>query len=401
MKAHAEFCNDAGADVLCFTNDVATDADGWAMIAPYGDFPGMASIPKADGSVQRLRAVQRLDRKAADTMVSNFKSLWGRVRRYITGAPIFLGHPDGLGIGHRYADKTPKGMFSDLEARDTGLFGKPVFSNEGIALLEKFPAFSGRWTATLVGEETINGQRVQVFRPDVFKSAGLTDRPNLPVELLNELTSESGSQGASKTNTMKLTPEMIALFKKLGIELNNDSTAEQLTAVVDGVAAKITATTELANDKAALTAEIAVEKEAVKTKAAEITALTGQVTRLTTDFSNERAARRDALLDQALVEGRITPADKPDWKKKLDADFANESATLAKKEPVMKISTRTGALGQRTAEIANVQERQAKVAEMVNETMEKNSRLSYDDAFAKVRREHKALFDQMQAPEKK
>jgi len=392
-----EFCNTAEVEALChFANDVAPGDDGWAMIAPYGDYPGMATITEENGSRTRVRALQRLDRQAADAMVRNFKSMWGRVKRYVTGTPIFLGHPDGAGVGHKYPDKTPKGMFADIEARDTGLFGKPVFTNEGIELLPKFPALSGRWTATEIGEEVHQGERVKVFRPDVLKSAGLTNKPNLPVELLNEL--EAAEQGQTKGIMKK--EKILALLKKHGVELSNDATDEQLEQALDKMGIDAKKAVELANDRTTLEGSLNTEKETVTAKTGEIDTLNKKVTKLETDFANERSARRDLLLDQALHEGRISPAEKPEWKGKLDADFANESVKLAKKAPVLKTTTQTGNLGQRTAEFGNVRERQIKVAELVNEEQRKNPGMSYDDAWNKVRRDNKALFDQMQQPER-
>lgn len=383
-------------EALCqFQNDVRPGDDGWVMIAPYGDFPGMATITNPDGSLSRVPALQRLDKQSAETMVQNFKSARGLVKRYTTGAPIYLGHPDGKGIGHRYPDKTPKGIFTDLEARPNGFFGKPVFTNEGIELLNQYRALSGRWFAEEVGEEMRDGQCVKIFRPDVFKSAGLTNQPNLPVELLNEF--EAGQQ--KDTNMNKA--QWLALLASLGVaEINNDSSDEAISAAVEKRKGEIKATTELANEKTKLDGLLAAEKELVKTKDGTVTTLTQERDRLKTDFANERAARVTLMLDSALHDGRITPATKPEWKTRLEASFENESAALLKLTPVMKTAARTAGLGDRKAEIANAQERQAKVVELVNEVMEKNPRLSYDDAFAKIQREQPALFDQMKQPER-
>jgi hypothetical protein len=385
-------------EALChFTNAAAPGEDGWAMIAPYGDYPGMASIPQPDGSLRRVHALQRLDPQAAESMVRNFKSLWGRVKQYITGTPIYLGHPDGLGVGHKYPDKTPKGMFTDIEARAAGLFGKPVFTNEGLELLGKFPALSGRWTAEEIGEEERDGQRVKVFRPDVLKSAGLTDKPNLPVELLNEF--EAAEQGQPKGRIMKK-EKLLALLKKHGVELANDATDEQIEQAFDKLGADGKKLGDITNERDTLNTQLTAEKETAKTKDNTITTLTQERDKAKTDFTNERAAHRDALLDVALYEGRITPAEKGEWQKKLDTDFVNERANLLKRAPVTRTTTQTGDLGQRKAELANVQDRQSKVAELVNEAMTKNPRLSYEEAFSQVRKNNKALFDSMQQPQR-
>jgi len=382
-------------ELICITNEVTPGDDGWAMIAPYGDYPGVATLSNEDGSFTRVRAIQRLDRKAADQMVGKFKSLWGRVRRYVTGAPIYLGHPDAAAIGHRYSDKTPKGMFSDLEARDTGLFGKPVFTNEGLQLLTKFPAMSGRWTADEVGTEIHQGQRVKVFRPAELKSAGLTDKPNLPVELLNEFENE---QTDSETNDTMKKETIIALLKKHGVELANDAKDEQLETALDTLCAGAGKAVELANEKTGLESQVAEHKESLKAKDETIGSLTKERDAAKQEFSNERGARIALTLDHALADGRITPAEKPAWKTKLEADFANSSEALAKKTPAMKVRPATAGLGDRKGE-GTITDRTAKVQELVNDAMD-GGKLSYDQAFAKVRRENEELFNAMKQPAK-
>ena len=102
-------------------------------------------VRQADGTIRIFEAIQRLDRAAAEGMVRRFKSPWNRVKRFITGCPIYAGHPDVPAFAEDYADKTPKGMIVDLAAREDGLYCKPVFTNEGSELVEAktYRAFSG------------------------------------------------------------------------------------------------------------------------------------------------------------------------------------------------------------------------------------------------------------------
>ena len=80
--------------LVSFTNQLEMDAHGWAQLAPFGDYPGQALLRQTDGSTLKFTAIQRLDRAAAAAMVAKFKSPWHRVKRYFTGCPIFVGHPD-------------------------------------------------------------------------------------------------------------------------------------------------------------------------------------------------------------------------------------------------------------------------------------------------------------------
>lgn len=62
------------AEAIAFTNEIQIDHDGWAQLAPFGDYPGQAMLRQSDGSIARFAAIQRLDRAAAHTMVAKFKS---------------------------------------------------------------------------------------------------------------------------------------------------------------------------------------------------------------------------------------------------------------------------------------------------------------------------------------
>ncbi len=64
------------------------------------------------------------------------------------------------------------------------LFSCAILMDDAHQLIEdkKVRAFSGHWEADEIG--TKDG--VKIFRPTKFLSAGLTDKPNLPVQLFNQ-----------------------------------------------------------------------------------------------------------------------------------------------------------------------------------------------------------------------
>ncbi len=143
------FANAGSAEAIAFTNEISIAHDGWAQLAPFGDYPGQALLRQPDGSLKKFTAIQRLDRAAAELMVARFKSPWQRMKRYFTGCHIYAGHPDVPAFANDYPDKTPKGMIVDLQVRADGLYCKPVFTNEGSELVEtkKLRAFSAYWSA--------------------------------------------------------------------------------------------------------------------------------------------------------------------------------------------------------------------------------------------------------------
>jgi hypothetical protein len=366
---------DSAPEFTGFSNELSVNADGWAQLAPYGDFPGRAVIANADGTVTGFDAVQRLDRAAADNMVRNFYSLGNRVRRFFKSCAIFSGHPDMPGAGDRYPDRAPKGVIADLHARDTGLFCRPLFNQEGEAMLN-LPGklfLSGRWISSeLPGE---NGRRV--FRPDELKSAGLTPTPNLPVQHLNDQDSQRATAGDSTAAAPPANPlnreALLQLLAAHGVQFTNDAADQQ---VLDALTRTL--------------ADLAAQRDAANAGLASARA----------DFAGERKARIGLLLDDALTAGRITAAQRPDWERRLgdDAVFANESAALSRLPRIVKTASVLEGAGLRKLEIANAAQRCDAVQTLVRAEMDR-ARCDYPTAFARVREANPALFAEMKQPQ--
>ncbi|MDB6110225.1 MAG: hypothetical protein JWR69_1975, partial [Pedosphaera sp.] len=376
-----EFANAADdAEMVVFANEVSVEADGWAHLAPFGDFPGKGVLKNKDGTVVEFKAIQRMDRQAAEDMVKKFRSPWGKVKRYVTGCWILNGHPDMANAGTKYPDKTPKGMIADLEVRDNGLYCLPVFTEEGKQMVNNNKLFfSGRWSSDPVGEE--NGKKV--YRPDQLKSAGLCDWPNLPVHFVND----KASQETTDPTTDNMKKEIITFLAAHGIEFANDAEDAKVLEALKGIGtkAKTAATLEVekvqwANDRQSLTATI--------------TARDGTIATLTTDrdahktnFANERGLRIKGLLDGALTAGTITAAERPDWERRLSdqVNFANEAEALGKTKAAIKTTTVMEKTGERKVEIANAAQRGEALQQLVREEMATNGG-NYDAAHATVQR---------------
>lgn len=392
-RREPEFANEGDAASTVFVNGSIVGDDGWAQLAPFGDFRGIMRLRQADGTVRQEEAVQRLDAEAANAMVRAFKSPVGRLKRWLRGVPVYLGHPDAPGIGSRYPDSGVKGMIADLEVRETGLFARPVFNNDGASLLEGRSGlhFSGRWTAQLVAED---GGR-KIFRPDVLMSVGLTDNPNLPVEALND-------DGRTAPDPMNLTA-ILAALKKYGIELAETATEADIVGAIDrlGTAAasvpaltneRDTARTEAANER---TARTTVETALTQANAARAT-VESERDGLRTAFQNEREARITGAIAAARKATRIsTDAEAAEWKTKLAGDFSNELPRLEALAPKVKTTSQVDPAARR-AEIANAGDRMARVQQAVAEQMAKG--LNYDQAYAAVQREQPQLFAAMVTP---
>lgn len=383
-----EFANDGDKPEFTMANEINLEADGWAQLFPFDDAPGKAVVLKANGAFATFDAIQRLDRSAAEQMVTHFNSITNRVKRFVKGVPIFNGHPDMPDAGNKYPDKKRKGLIADLQIRDDGLYCKPIFDEDAVPILTgpKKLFFSGRWSSDELAEE--NG--VRVFRPDALISVGITPNPNLRVQQLNDKNQNQ--------NPMK---KIIARLNALGITVANDATEDAVDAAVgtlaDQLNAKVTtATTEkatLANDKTTLTGTITARDNS-------ITQLTQERDTARTNFANERKSRIGGLLDGALADGRITASERPQWETRLavEANFANESEALSKLGKKIKTVSITDRAGERKIEIANASARSEAVQTLVNAEME-STKCSYDVAHARVQKNNPALFAEMKHPE--
>lgn len=345
--------NEATEDLVGLSNEFDASADGWALISPYGDFP------HSDG-------LQRVTRESAETMVGNFKSLGGRIKRAIFGLPIFKGHPDVKAFANIHRDRTVYGVFADLEARAEGFYGKPILTDQGEAVVESGEKYlSPHWKARKVG--LANGQTI--FEPVVLASVGLTARPNIP--------------GRSLVNSQPNENIMIEWIKGL-LGLGNEATEDEVKQAVQALH-KRPEPTALANEQ---TARVAVEGER-DTLRGERDTLESEKATAETAFANERKARVGLLVDGAVKEGRILEADRAKWTGRLERDFEAESGALANEKAALKTGSTTAALGNRKVDGSRIDRIQA----LVNEEMPKTGH-DYDKAFANVKRAHPGLFEE-------
>lgn len=406
--------------LVSFSNDFALGEDGWAQIAPLGDFPGMAFIDDGQGGFKKERAIQRMDKQAVTNMVNEFTQGRRGIRKFFCSRPIFHGHPDMPGGKLKYPDAEPKGVFANVAARDPvpgrpssgGFYGEPILTPAGEDLVasKKVRAFSGRWEAEdYLGEELIGGRLTKVFRPTRFLSAGLTDRPNLPVEMFNEAEAEQKqTERTEKQNVMNKTV-VIALFAAHGI-LNskgaafaNDAGDDEVSAGITRLGEKLTTETNrattLTNEKATLANDKAQLEGRVTALTTEKGAVEIERNNARTSFANERTARIGELLDGATQAGRITGAERATWETRLknEATFANEAEALKKLTPTVKTTSVTLTRGDRKVEISNASDRREMVTELVNERMA-SKKEDYDTAFAAVQKTYPTLFEAMEQP---
>lgn len=340
-----------GVAIVGLGNEIATaTGDGWARV-PYGEWP-------------HEQGLQRFSRAEAEEMVGYFRNTWNRIKRAVTGLPIYRGHPDWPDVLRRqraalaneadrraldlritemetrWPDKREYGSIADMEAREDAFYLKPVLTPAGAALVNEhgLKFFSPHWLAKTLGQ--LNGK--PIYGPAFLLSIGLTDRPNIGG---TSLVNSAPVQGAHVTTKQKTTmPQW--LIELLG--LANEAPENQESKAKSVIALLLTRPepTALANETTARTS--------AETQLGEVK---GKLTTAETALANERAAhaatakaRNEALVAAAIKEGRIIEATKPVWIGRLDRDFAAESVALANEQGAVKTKPRTDGLGDRKGE---------------------------------------------------
>lgn len=394
LTALANEARFTGPAFIGLTNEISAPAgDGWARIA-YGEWP-------------HAQGLQRFGKPQADEMVGYFKNTWNQLKRAVTGLPIFKGHPDLadvlreqraslandaqrrdfdrriIELERQYPDKKEYGTIADMEARDDGLWLKPVLSPGGAALVnEGRKFFSPHWLARTLGTE--HGRTV--YAPALFLSIGLTDRPNIAgTSLVN--------QQPEPTMNKTLLLQLLAALGRT--PLANEATDEQINAELT---AALPVATALAQRPEATA--LANEQTARGTAETQLTETKGQLTAAQTALANEKSAhaatvkaRNEALVTGAVKAGRIQEAARAVWTGRLERDFATESVALANEQSGPKTTSRTEQLGGRKVS----SEASAKFTALVNEAMPKHGN-DWTKAWKAVKAttEGKALHDQME-----
>jgi phage I-like protein len=302
--------------------------DGWIQLSPYGEFG------------HRL-GTQCVSREAADQMVSAFNSLGGRLRRFFTGCPLYVGHPDCPGMVPAQEDRTVYGVFNALEARADGLYGRVTLTPAGSDLIARraYRAVSPYWLA----EEMPDSTDVRRWRPIQLKSVGLTNQPNLPVQpLLNQQPESPGGTPSPGTSAY-------------AAEASDNAWREQV-------------------------AVLTRERDAVQES-----------------LGRERQARIRLLLEVALAAGRITPAEFKPWAASLanEAEFETLSGELARREPCLKTTGIAIDVAVRKGETAPGAGAAHQVLAMANERMRQVD-CPWDEAWAWVKSSRPYLFLLMQ-----
>lgn len=292
------------ADVPAISADAA---DGWLLLAPYGD----VSYWHEEKPGEWKEYTQVFGREQGAKMVAAFNSVLGKKGAKFRGLPIYAGHPDA--DPKRWPDERRLGGVMALDARADGLYVKAAWNDLGEANLAQgylvYP--SPAWLYNMR-----DAKRTGRIEPDELRSVGLTNTPRIADVDAWTNSDATPDPNADTTMIKKL------LYKILG--LPDDATEEQLqtaynayfTGDVTAISLQATATNA---DVARQTAEtnvanVTTERDAARTEAARF-----------------RTVAINSLLDNAINTGRLTAAERPAFEAQFATNFDTASTALAAK----------------------------------------------------------------------
>lgn len=389
-----------------FANSLALDADGWALI-PFGDSHHNAQDGRAAANSEipaglRKGVIQRFDRPSAESLVTDFQSLWKRVKRAVVGLPVFRGHPDAPRFANIFPDKAPRGTISDMEVTDAGLRIRPILTQGAAAEIDAgLSDFSPYWDLKLVNDaDAATG--LPVYSPFRLHSIGLVRRGNIPgLSLIN-----------ADLSAMKAL--LIKLLAACGINVPAETADDAFGPFVQTALDKISGSaTSAATEKAAMDEKLKAANASVTELTGQLTAANSKVTTLEGEkltlanakiaaeatIKTERLARAALLVDGAVSSGRVPAAERAAKVTSLAnaADFEAEAAAIVNLKPTLKTKS---SLTELSASGREQQSRQTSLLSLVNARMTETGE-TYDTAFTAVQNSDagKAIVSGMKKPE--
>ena len=347
-----------------FANEFTDGGEVGHIRMPYGVYEyGETRCP--DGRTRRV--VQIWDEASARAVAAALPK---------EGYPVYQGHPDVPEVAAKYPNKAAVGWVMGIDvANDAATLSVEWIANPG----RGFKWFSPYWCGDAEVAPGSDEARVHV---SALTSVGLVNNPRIrQFTLANEwgecpadkCANAQPSESKGKENQMDITK--LATLLGLPVEGLTEDQIVQEIAKLQKAAVEANDAAKVAADNA--TAQIAANK-------AEIDAAKQEAQKAQTAFANERAARIELLLDNALAGGNITPAGKEAWRERLAKDV-DAGATALFNERAVK--TEPAVTPQKVAERGASH----RLIDLANEMMAKDATLDFTAAFVRARREHPEL----------
>lgn len=367
---------------LCLGNDAALDDDGWALIAPFGEWP-KDRIANVNGRPTLQHFLQVLDNDSADTLLAKENGIFRKIKRALIGIPVYGGkgvpHPDVQDyapetLSNARGEKKVIGVVDQVRKSAKGIEAHFNLTPDGAMAVEnegcKFP--SAFWLVQPTGEAR---HGATVVRPFQLLSVGMTRTPNISgVEsLANARMQEEQAQIETEEPPMKL---IAGFLMAKGIPLAN-SEAPTETMVLEAIqkiyneqSGRVVA---LGNEKDTLAGQLNTLNTKVTALENDKATLSGKVTALENERNTERKARIETVVDLAIAQGRLKVAERDARITALgnSQDLAKDIKTMMESAKIIRMpgDTESGKA-------------------LANDMSQEGVRQTYSDAFQKHLREN-------------
>lgn len=372
---------------LALSNALQMDADGWALVAGYGDHPKTRTVT-IDGLPTEERFLQSFDASAADDLLASLPTK--RLRRAHVGLSVYAEHPDDPTTADavRPGEKPPTiGIANAFRKTERGLEAHLTLTADGASAATRGSQFPSVYWDTLPTGETRDGMKV--MRPYKLLSVGLTPHPNISgVESL----ANAATPGSPSAPTMKplltgwlaargvtLAPDATDATALAALETLYTGTANQAVALGNSKSTLETQVTALTAEKTTLTADLAAAQTALSNSAAATAA--------------ERLGRSEALVDLAIAQGRLAVAERGAQITALANSTDFPAATTALSQRAIAHATTGAGMGERKA-LANAATPHDRIARQTAAvaTLKARDGCTFEMAFNRARIETPALF---------
>jgi phage I-like protein len=363
IRYNANNMNQTYDKTMSLANSFTVTQPELIQISPYGKFP-------------HAKGYQKIDAGSADTIVKSFNSFLAKLGRRFAGVPLYIGHPDVPEWQHIHSDKRAYGWLTELFAHADGLYGKVKWSKAGQEILENahFKFLSPYWEASKIGQE--NGQ--SVYQPNRLISVGLTNEPNLPVLPLANNADES-----TGLDTLTVVGESTALFRTT---VTSGPTNKTLTNENKDISKTSDATT--AQPAELDTPDIGQDlPNTLSELESTVRGLEQRVTTLSHSYNTIDERIRSIVVDNAIANTKIPPAQRKFWLNELKLNFENACLELLNAKPLLKQERLRNDFNSPNDAPTNKDPRIHKVYALVHARMGEK-RTSYADAWNQIREEN-------------
>ena len=342
----------------------------------HGEHQSVVRIPY--GEFMNGKYLQVIDRKAGEAIAKYFAN-----HQIDRGLPVYIGHPDHKDFRDQHTDGSSYGWVVNIEPADEGLDLTVDWNEAGVYLYKqkRFKSASPNMRFNLL-RAMLSGNRIS---PSRIKSLGLTNNPNIPgTDLGNEAMDDeaiSNQPNPQEGNKFMEREELITL-----LELANEATDQEITDAL-GKLVENGKALELANEKIETLgkdhAKLTIVSDQLDAANTKLDGVTKEL-----ELANEKSA--NLILDAAIEDGKITPANKPAWLDRFKTDPAAAEVELANEKIPLPTKSKTADLD--LGGKANAHNKQSQILELANERMEDKG-CDWDTAYRWLKKKQPALFE--------